>query len=257
MVKKNYNGIIRIDNNKSMEKKLTELFKRAQTLLASKTIEAKKLIALRAEIKKALDNAIDAMPSGKNLFKELEEKRAQLRLWRIGIWKTIFPINYKYVLTMPFIYGMIFPTVFFHVCLEIYHQVCFRFYGIPLVKSSDYFIYDRRLLPYLNWLEKINCIYCSYGNNLVRYAAEIGGRTERYWCPIKFSKNIDNPHSQYDKFFDYLDARSFREKWEDLRDFSDLEKKSSLPSTGLKISADKKEAEDKEEKPECDFIRKD
>lgn len=240
-----------------MENRLVEILKKAQASLAVKKIELNKLVAWQVEIKRAFDNAIEAIPSRQDIIKELEEKRSLLKRWRIGIWKTIFPINYKYVLTMPFIYGMIFPTVFFHICLEIYHQVCFRFYGIPLVKRGDYFIYDRHLLPYLNWLEKINCVYCSYGNNLMRYAAEIGGRTERYWCPIKFSKRIDNPHSQYDKFFDYLDAQSFREKWEGLRDFSDLEKKPPLPSTGLKISADKKEVEDKEEKPECDFVKKD
>ena len=118
---------------------------------------------------------------------------------------------------------MIIPGLFFHLGLEIYHQVCFRLYGIPRVKPGDYFIYNRRLLPYLNWIEKLNCFYCSYFNNLLQYAIEISGRTERYWCPIKYATKINQTHSQYDKFVDYLDAENFRGKWQNLRDFSDIE----------------------------------
>ena len=123
---------------------------------------------------------------------------------------------------MPFIYGMIVPMVFFHACLELYHRVCFRLFGIPLVRPSEYFINDRQLLPYLNWFEKFNCVYCSYYANLVRYAAEIGGRTERYWCPIKYSRRITGQHSQYPLFVEYLDAEGYRTKGNRLRDFSDL-----------------------------------
>ena len=158
----------------------------------------------------------------RNILKEIEIKRKELNAWRIGVIRTIFPINWKYVLSMPFIYGFIVPAFFFHFCLEIYHQVCFRIYGIPLVRPGEYFIYDRRLLPYLNWLEKINCVYCSYFNNLLRYGMEIAGRTERFWCPIKYAGMIDHHHSQYPKFVDFLDARNFREKWKELRDFSDI-----------------------------------
>ena len=130
---------------------------------------------------------------------------------------------------MPFIYGMIVPMLFLHICLEIYHQVCFRIYGIPCVRPSEYFINDRQLLPYLNWFEKIHCVYCSYYNNLIQYAAEIGGRTERYWCPIKYSRRLKHTHSQYKLFVDYLDAENFRTKAKGLRDFSDMDSAKDVP----------------------------
>ena len=189
-----------------------------------------RLEVISADLKKAFDNAIEALAEKRNLIKELEFNRELLKKWRIGVLKTVWPINWYYVISMPFIYGMSIPFLFFHLCLEIYHQICFRIYGIPRVRPQEYFIFDRQLLPYLNWLEKINCVYCSYGNNLLRYAMEISGRTERYWCPIKYHKRMENTHSQYDKFVDYLDAENFRSKWQDLRNFSDIDARDGAPA---------------------------
>ena len=119
---------------------------------------------------------------------------------------------------------MILPSVILHIFVQIYQQVCFRLYGIPTVKQSEYFVYDRKLLSLLNPLEKFNCIYCSYVNNLFRFCTEIGARTERYWCPIKYYRRINKTHSQYEKFVKEAKSRDdFEEKWEELRDFSDLE----------------------------------
>lgn len=211
-----------------MRDKLANTLKRVQEALRENKIGINKLERLSSETRKAFDNAIDAIARKRNIREEISAKRDQLRRWRRSIPKMIFPINWKYVLSMPFIYGVIVPAVIFHIGIEIYHQVCFRLYGIPLVKRSEYFIYDRQLLPYLNWLEKFNCIYCSYVNNLIQYSAEIGGRTERYWCPIKYARRTANVHSQYPKFVDYLDAKRFREKWGELRDFSDVARKPEI-----------------------------
>jgi len=130
------------------------------------------------------------------------------------------------LLTAPFIYGMFIPAIIWHISFEIYHQVCFRLYGIPRVNYKKYFIFDRQLLSWLNPIEKINCIYCSYINNLIRYSVEIGGRTERYWCPIKYYRRVTNTHSQYKKFIKTNDSVKLRYQWEKLRNFSDLENKS-------------------------------
>lgn len=209
-----------------MRKELLSKLKAVEEFIVSnKEIGAGKLEKLNDEVRRAFNSAIESAAGTKNLIKEIELKRQSLRRWRVGILKTIWPINWKYVLSMPFIYGIFFPVLIFHLCLEIYHQVCFRIYGIPLADKKEYFIYDRQLLPYLNWLEKFNCLYCSYVNNVFRYAVEIGGRTERFWCPIKYARRIEHTHSQYHKFTGYLEAEDFRKKWESLRDFSDLEKK--------------------------------
>jgi len=205
-----------------MEEKLIEKLAKIKDSLSKESIGLVRLEQLRSETKRAFDAAIRRMINTVDYRKELAQRREQLRGWRVGFFRTIFPVNLRYLFSMPFIYGMIFPMAIFHLCMEIYHQVCFRIYGIPRVQASRYFINDRQLLPYLNWFEKLNCVYCSYYNNLVRYAAEIGGRTERYWCPIKHSRRVEHPHSQYQYFVDYLDAENFRTKTEKLRDFSDI-----------------------------------
>lgn len=214
-----------------------------ESLNTNKELGIQKLEQLSAEMKKSFDRAIGSLDFKLNIFDELKIQRDKLRAWKISSFKTFFPLNLRYIITMPFIYGMIIPSLFFHLCLEIYHQVCFRIYGIPRVKPGDYFIYDRRLLPYLNWIEKLNCVYCSYFTNLLQYAVEISGRTERYWCPIKYATHLEKTHSQYNKFVDYLDAKNFREKWEDLRDFSDIEQ------------SEKNKKSEQCEKDKCDFIK--
>ena len=57
--------------------------------------------------------------------------------------------------------------------LEIYHRICFLLYKLPYVKRSTYIKIDRQKLSYLNWLEKLNCMYCSYANGLFHYASII------------------------------------------------------------------------------------
>ena len=168
-----------------------------------------KLIQLQIDIKKTIDDRIKHLITKHNLIKKIEVPKQ-------------IPINWRYLISSPFIYAMIIPSIIWHVSIEIYHQICFRLYGIPLVNFREYFIFDRQLLSWLNTWEKINCIYCSYVNNLIRYSSEIGGRTERYWCPIKYYRRIKNTHSQYFKFVKTSDPRKLRHIWEELRDFSDL-----------------------------------
>ncbi|MFH1826863.1 MAG: hypothetical protein ABH812_00310 [bacterium] len=170
------------------------------------------LIQLRREARKAFDERIKQLVDEYDLIK------------KIKIPKQSF-INWRYLLSAPFIYGMIIPAIIWHISIEIYHQVCFRLYGIPLVDFRKFSIYDRQLLSWLNIWQKINCIYCSYINNLIRYSVEIGGRTERYWCPIKYYRRVNNAHSQYSKFVKPDDPAKLRHQWEELRDFSDLENK--------------------------------
>jgi len=168
-----------------------------------------KLVDQKNEIVKAFDAKVEQLLKEKGVIK------------RIKVPKT-FKINFRSMLSMPFIYGMIFPAFYWHIGIEIYHQICFRLYGIPLVNHKEYFVNDRQLLSWLNWIERVNCMYCSYVNNLIRYSAEIGGRTERYWCPIKYYRRIENAHSQYSKFIEKSDPKVMRQQWLELKDFSDM-----------------------------------
>ena len=59
---------------------------------------------------------------------------------------------------------MIVPAVILDIFLFIYQQTALRLYGIPLVRRKDYIVFDRHKLPYLNLIQKINCLYCAYFN---------------------------------------------------------------------------------------------
>ena len=96
--------------------------------------------------------------------------------------------------------------------VEIYQLVCFPIYGIPKVHRQDYLVFDRGRLAYLNTIEKIGCVYCSYANGLLAMVAEIAARTEQHFCPIKHAHRMLQTHSRYGKFLPYGDARAYREQ---------------------------------------------
>jgi hypothetical protein len=120
-------------------------------------------------------------------------------------------------LTVPFIYAVIIPFVMLDVFVATYQAVCFPVYGIPKVRRRDYIIFDRQHLGYLNYIEKLNCAYCSYGNGLIAYVSEIVSRTEQYWCPIKHARRIAGAHRRYSNFVDYGDAGAYHQQLEGLR----------------------------------------
>ena len=101
--------------------------------------------------------------------------------------------------------------------LTIYQAICFRVYHIAKVKRSEYVVLDRGDLPYLNILEKFNCMYCGYANGLLGWAREIAARTEQFFCPIKHARRILAAHDLYPGFFEYGDAESYRLGLERLR----------------------------------------
>jgi hypothetical protein len=116
------------------------------------------------------------------------------------------------VLTAPVIYSLIVPFVLLDLFVTVYQALCLPAYGIPKVRRSDYLVFDRGHLAYLNALERINCAYCSYANGLIAYVREIAGRTEQYWCPIKHARRVIGAHPRYATFEDYGDADGYK-KW--------------------------------------------
>ena len=120
-------------------------------------------------------------------------------------------------LSAPVIYAMIIPGLIFDASIWIYQTVCFPVYKIPKVKRKDHIVLDRHYLKYLNFMEKLNCDYCSYFNGLMSYATEVAARTEQYWCPIKHASGKTRRHSRYHTFFDYGDAESYRARLAELR----------------------------------------
>lgn len=115
-----------------------------------------------------------------------------------------------FILTAPVIYGMLVPLMLLDLALALYQGLCFPVYGIKRVRRGDHVFLDRHQLAYLNGLEKLNCAYCGYANGLFAYAREIGARTEQFWCPIKHSRRVPEPHGRYPEFADFGDAEGFR-----------------------------------------------
>jgi hypothetical protein len=122
------------------------------------------------------------------------------------------------ILATPFIYGLIVPFVLLDLFMSVYQRICFRLIGIPAVRRTDYIVIDRGHLAYLNIVEKINCVYCSYANGLIAYVREIASLTEQYWCPIKHARRVIASHERYPKFLDYGDAESYHRELERLRE---------------------------------------
>jgi len=122
-----------------------------------------------------------------------------------------------HLLTSPLVYGMIIPAILLDVILFFYQQIIFRIYKFEFLKRSDYIIFDRQYLGYLNSIEKFNCMYCSYFNGLMHYASAIASRTELYFCPIKHAKKIAYEHEYYDEFLEYGVGNDYQKKLKSLR----------------------------------------
>ncbi len=180
-------------------------------------------------LEKELEAALDAKErtvqfrwvKGKVEFEEAilaEHRKLKSSLARYVLDSTVLTI-----LTAPVIYIGIVPFLLLDLFLVVYQAICFPVYGIPKVKRADHYIFDRGALKYLNLVERINCIYCSYGNGLFAYAREVSARTEQHWCPIKHARRLQGAHSRYGHFLDYGNAPQYREQIDIVRnDFVDL-----------------------------------
>ncbi len=146
-----------------------------------------------------------------------EEVARHQRLFKIRPFRYIVGARPLIILTAPLIYSGFVPFLLLDLFLFLYQAICFPVYGIPKAKRSDYLIFDRKDLPYLNIIERFNCFYCSYANGLAGYFREIAARTEQYWCPIKHARRILAAHDRYPRFFEYGDAESYRKGLERLR----------------------------------------
>lgn len=100
------------------------------------------------------------------------------RQYRTGAWNYLRTSSLAFILSAPVIYGMILPLLILDASVTLYQHICFRIYGIPWVRRADYMVIDRQNLVYLNIIERLNCVYCGYGNGLLEYAREITARTE-------------------------------------------------------------------------------
>lgn len=134
------------------------------------------------------------------------------------------------VLTAPVIYSLIVPLAIIDLWASAYQAICFRAYRLPRVERRTYLVFDRRTLPYLNWIEGLNCWFCEYANGVAAYVREIASQTEQYWCPIKHALKITQPHKRYQAFVDYGDAGGYRDRLDRFRDALRTEAAVTSPS---------------------------
>lgn len=152
-----------------------------------------------------------------------EEMKKRNKFYKTSLFESIFSARVREILSMPFIYMMIVPAIILDIFLFVYQQTALRLYKVPLVKRSEYIIFERKHLDYLNLIQKVNCLYCSYVNGLFSYAVEIAGRTEKYWCPIKSASRKKWWHDWEEYFAEYGDPEKFKEVFTSLKEFEALE----------------------------------
>ncbi len=146
-----------------------------------------------------------------------EEFLRQQKRYKVGLFRFLVRSNLLDIITAPIVYSGWIPFLLMDLFVTVYQTICFPVYRIPKVRRSDYLVFDRGDLPYLNLIEKFNCFYCSYGNGVAAYTREVASRTEQYWCPIKHARRIQAAHERYPKFFDHGDAEAFRQGLNRLR----------------------------------------
>jgi len=189
--------------------KLDEILVRLQTLQGELESELEKLLEEKREYFQY------SFEKGKVRFKR--QIRELQRKHKKGLVNYIIGAELRHIVSAPFIYSVIFPIVFIDIAVTLYQHICFRLYRIPRVNRSKYLIFDRQHLDYLNALEKLNCLYCGYGNGVMAYVREIFARTEQYWCPIKHATKVIDAHRLTENYVDYGDASAYRKKLTELR----------------------------------------
>lgn len=163
---------------------------------------------LEADFDRRRDAFLYRLENGRVIF-DAEARRRQ-RAFRVRLTDFLRQTRPLVVLTAPLIYSLIIPFVALDVMVTLYQRLCFPIYRIAPVRRADFIRIDRHHLQYLNALQKLNCVYCGYGNGVIAYVQEVAGRTEAYWCPIKHAARVGATHAYYAQFVDYGDAQGFQ-----------------------------------------------
>jgi len=146
-----------------------------------------------------------------------KEMMARQKKNMMHLWAWFREIPFIQLLSAPIVYMMVLPAILLDIMLFIYTNVVSRVFKIKFRKRSDYIVFDRQYLGYLNVVEKFNCLYCAYFNGLMQYASAVAGRTELYFCPLKHAKKIAHAHEFYSRFLPYGDGDEYQKKLKELR----------------------------------------
>lgn len=179
---------------------------------------------LEQELETELDQVLDqkreqfrySLLKGRIRF-DAEARKLQ-REYRTGLWRYIAGARIAHLLSAPVIYSLVPAFALLDLMVTVYQALCFPLYRIDRVRRGDFVVIDRQHLAYLNALEKLNCVYCGYGNGVIAYVREVAARTEQYWCPIKHAQRARDPHRHSAEFSDYGDAEAYRGRLKALRE---------------------------------------
>lgn len=171
--------------------------------------------ALESELERELHQEYERFSC--EITKKREEILAAYQKDRQGLLRYLATAPILHLLSVPVIWSVLIPALILDGFASFYQWVCFPIYKINKVKRSDYMILDRHRLGYLNSIEKLNCLYCSYFGGLMGYLTEISARTEQYWCPIRHAERVKSIHSRYQRFFEYGNSGEYRNGIESLR----------------------------------------
>lgn len=181
---------------------------------------AHEIVRLQAELDREIEGrrrALGVEIAGQIVGFERGVLEAQRRL-RVSVRRFVADSEFVSWLTAPVIYSLIVPLVVVDLWVSLYQAICFRAYRIQRVRRSDFILLDRRHLAYLNRVEALNCMFCSYANGLIGFVREVSSRTEQYWCPIKHAMRVNDPLHRYYQFLEYGDADGYRTRLAEFRD---------------------------------------
>lgn len=121
--------------------------------------------ALEDDLRTALNEQQQTMffqIKGKRVEFEQSIKQAHRKL-KTNFFRWLVTNRPQNLITGPIIYAMIIPLLITDLFITFYQLTCFPIYGIKKVRRSDYIVFDRQQLSYLNFIEKFHCTYCAYG----------------------------------------------------------------------------------------------
>ena len=137
-----------------MKKTVKDLFEERIKLILSlkKDDQIQALIDFKKKAICNIDAHILNLRKKQNLIREAIRQKKYLKQYKESLWYFVAHAKIRHILSLPFIYFMIFPAIIFHICLELYHRICFFLYRIPFVNCRRFFVFDRGKLSYLNIL---------------------------------------------------------------------------------------------------------
>ena len=95
----------------SIRKNLLHQFQKIQQELSLPHISFSGLEKLSRETKKNFDDALNHLMAKKGILKRIDVRHEFIKLWKHRGRQISIPISWRYLLSAPFIYGMMIPSV--------------------------------------------------------------------------------------------------------------------------------------------------